>query len=246
MGLAPRDFIRRMNAVKPRSSRFAVSFRSDTTAAQRAMAQSLHRDRMIAILDAFMRDKMVPFLRDDFFASGGPGHPMVFVFGDNGEIQGMREAPGSGGMVIAFDRLLQAFQKVETQSTKAGAVAGLGKRDTVDDMRLDRYMQHGPGGSHSQFNSVLYAVTFGTGIQDNLKNGAAPRTHPLPSKSSKVPGAWWYGYPTDEDLLFAGMEGSGFFYQLRGQNVEPKPHIREFVIRELPPFVASQFRQQQP
>lgn len=150
----------------------------------------------------------------------------------------VREATAT--MDRGFSRLWDTIaQEPLTSSTSTSATVGIGRMSEIKQLRLNEYM--GTTGSlktTSNLNSLFYAIEFGTGIAENV--GAEWVRHEGPTKDSKIPGAWWFKSPHNEEAgsdgaLFLGQKGFHFLYDERRQR--PKQMYADYFHRHFPKFV---------
>lgn len=125
---------------------------------------------------------------------------------------------------------------------------GLGPMAEVESLQLSQYMPHAGGGtgSKSAYNSLFYAIEFGTGMLAGWDEGQAGNPSYIRTEGdtkdprAKYRGAWWLGRP-GLGILWKGQQGAHFLFDARTR--DPQQHWREFLQSTLPNFIRKRVGQ---
>lgn len=145
-------------------------------------------------------------------------------------------------MSSGFDALWKAISgNPQFRVEGSMAIADIGAWDVVGRLPLNAFMgMQGSMKSRSKYNSLFYAIEFGTGIEENVGSGYVRLDGE--TKVPEPPGAWWFGSPSNrsQGALFIGQKGFHFLYNERTRR--PDEFYASELKRVMPTTIIEELR----
>lgn len=214
------------------------------------------------VAERFLKEEMLPYLQAEFFkrANDTIHWPRVIQYregmgpskygirrGQHSSNRYQKYHPITGKRVWRIHNLAQGFVDLFEQITKKRVFVderavrvGIGPMRDVLRLRLNEYMPtFGGKGTNSEWNTLFYAVEYGTGVRENVGGGKWVRKEG-PTKAASPPGSWWLGEP-GEGAHFVGQKGFHLFYEeeTRYRNRQLQDEIKRRWVRFVSEYISN-------
>lgn len=242
-----------------------------TALARRAFRTVLDIDFLTQVVDRFMAEMLLPLIHKEWLAKSTIDYTPQLVKGlkrPKGRSSGgdamnvavnMNALAGSklrkevdlfeekGTMLEGFEKLWKKIEirQIVKESRDVGWV-GFGNINDVTSLRLSRFMPNAGGsGTQSQFNTLFYAVEFGTGAFVK-----SPWTRTEGETKMETPkGAWWFpAVPSAENNYFGipvkGQKAFNVFYEPTTRI--PRARWQNYIRAYLPRYVRDSIAKRAP
>jgi hypothetical protein len=141
------------------------------------------------------------------------------------------------------------FGALTTKVPVAGIGFGLGPMNSILELKLSRYMPYTQGStsSKSEYNTLFYAIEFGTGMLAGTDNGKPGNpSYIRTSGKTKDPrprfkGSWWFGPRPGVGIHWKGQQGAHFLHDARTREI--RDDWKSFFETSLPAYIKDRLGQ---
>jgi hypothetical protein len=232
----------------------AVSIQTLQTALERFVAEGMVGSSGKLYTEFHERSNQGREFYPKYMAPGGEGESTSVQAESYGDVEharrrtrrgsrGRKERTATGHMREGFTDLWGALSRTARITTGGLLGVGVGPGDAVMGLRLHDYMrtQGSHAGKRREFDSLFYAVEFGTGVERNVGGPQWVRKDgPTKERYGRGPeGSWWFGREASPGVftgkLMTGQRGFHFLYEHRTR--KPDDIYEHYVKEHLPRYI---------